>query len=580
MMLLVPLGILAIGRALIPALDRLETITASSDTPSAAPPSSAAAEAPGLHVKVTDSEGRPMDGAGVHLVSPSAPYEQADEARTDPTGSATFPHPHLDRLRVIAVHYPQGVVTSDEIVLKEDETTEVELIVSSADAIVGKVVDTSDHPVGGATLAVDGMPWALAPTTVTESDGTFRLTTVPHEAGALVAVARGFRTGRATLVTRRARTELAESVVRIELVPAPPVEGDVLDVDGNGVRARVVACEHDPSESETSSGADGKFALPASATGCAIVAIDDAYGASDAVTAVEGHRLTLRLKPGGAIEGVVVDERGSAIPSFTLGIESFTGERGKSGRSSGQRPFEDRGGSFRWDKLGPGTYVLTASAPGKPPTRSDPVEVKSGATTPGVRITVASGGVVQGHVYDEKHAPVAGVTLSFDQVSSVVASTAFAKTDDSGAYTLEGAPAGPFTLRAEKRGFRMQMIAGLVAPAGKTLAQDVTLTPADGNARMEFGGIGATLQQTRDGVAFASVFPGDPADQAGLRAGDVVVSVDGEPTDSMSVADVLQRLRGEAGTPVSVSVQRVGAGGPSEPREKYDTVVMRATVVR
>ena len=224
--------------------------------------------------------------------------------------------------------------------------------------------------------------------------------------------------------------------------------------------------------------------------------------------------------------------------------------------------------------------MLTASAPGKPPTRSDPVEVKSGATTPGVRITVASGGVVQGHVYDEKHAPVAGVTLSFDQVSSVVASTAFAKTDDSGAYTLEGAPAGPFTLRAEKRGFRMQMIAGLVAPAGKTLAQDVTLTPADGNARMEFGGIGATLQQTRDGVAFASVFPGDPADQAGLRAGDVVVSVDGEPTDSMSVADVLQRLRGEAGTPVSVSVQRVGAGGPSEPREKYDTVVMRATVVR
>ena len=141
-------------------------------------------------------------------------------------------------------------------------------------------------------------------------------------------------------------------------------------------------------------------------------------------------------------------------------------------------------------------------------------------------------------------------------------------------------PALVFTLRAEKRGFRMQMIAGLVAPAGKTLAQDVTLTPADGNARMEFGGIGATLQQTRDGVAFASVFPGDPADQAGLRAGDVVVSVDGEPTDSMSVADVLQRLRGEAGTPVSVSVQRVGAGGPSEPREKYDTVVMRATVVR
>ena len=227
---------------------------------------------------------------------------------------------------------------------------------------------------------------------------------------------------------------------------------------------------------------------------------------------------------------------------------------------------------FHWDGLAPGTYVLTAAASGKPPTRSDPVDVRSGAVTSGIRIVLAAGGVVAGHVFDDHHAALAGVTLHFDQVSTVVSSSASATSDETGAYRLEGAPSGPFTVLAQKDGFRVRMLSGLRVQSGATLQQDVTLTPAGGGASFELGGIGASLAARADGIVFVSTFPGDPADRAGLRGGDRILRIDGEDTAGMSVADALQRLRGEVGTSVGVTVKRADGDDP------IDVVIVRATI--
>jgi membrane-associated protease RseP (regulator of RpoE activity) len=190
-----------------------------------------------------------------------------------------------------------------------------------------------------------------------------------------------------------------------------------------------------------------------------------------------------------------------------------------------------------------------------------------------VRIVLAQGGVVVGRVFDEAHAPLSGVDLRFDAVSSVVDSKASAQTDDSGQYRLEGAPAGPFTLRVHKDGFRMKFVSGLRVDSGATLRQDITLTAFDGGARMELGGIGAGINQTPTGLSFGNVFPDDPAGRAGLRSGDRIVRIDGEPIDGMSMADALQRIRGEPGTSVGISVQRPETG------ETVDLTIVRGTVV-
>lgn len=572
-MIAVPLAAVLVVYALVPSpAASSATVPPSAPTPAREPAPVPPVEdrTPEIRGRILDADGNPVDGAAVRVVSPSPPYAVLRDAKTDVAGRFSFVRVRVPRVRVVADHDPGGVVTSAELRVAEGQTTEITLVLSAASAVRGTVVDGDDHPVEGATLSVEGVPWIVRSAT-TDAAGAFRLDTVPQQATALVAVARGYKTAHVALAGRDDQTEL---VVRVRLSTASPVDGDVRDVDGNPVKARVVACEGQPSEARTTSADDGSFTLPPAAIGCDAVADHDEYGSSDPVSVVEARHMTLRLKAGGSIEGVVVDDRGGGIPSFSVGIESFTAARGGSVRAGGRKSFEDVRGSFRWDRLAPGTYVLTASAPGKPPTRSDAIDVASGVTTRGVRIAMGAGGTVTGHVFDEGRAPLAGVELRFDSVSSVLDSTASARTDEAGQYRLEGAPAGPFTLRVQKDGFRVRMISGLRVGSRGTLTQDIVLTALDGGATFEFGGIGATLQLTGEGIVFGDIFPGNPADRAGLRKGDQVLRIDGDEAAGLSVADVLQRLRGQEGTAVGVTVHRASTG------EDVDVVLERASIVR
>jgi hypothetical protein len=580
-MLVVPVLLVFLGGALVPMVDRFAELVRVERPLASATTASPETHGPALRVKVLDADGSPVSGASVRLVGAAPAFEVVGESRTDAKGASSFTTARLEGVRVIASHETLGVVSSREVTLSSvepAETTELELVLSTREAIQCTVVDGADHPVAGAVVSVTGMPWATAPGTATDADGSVRLVTVPHEARSLAIVARGFRTASASLLDRSRTATPTELPVRVKLVPGPEVEGEVSDVDGNPVRASVVACEGEAAETQVSAGADGKFVLPPSAIGCSVVATSDGLAASTPVVATEGQRLALRLRQGGGIEGVVVDERGASVSPFVLGIEAFAAARGKSRARGGQRTF-DEGGAFHLDKLAPGTYVLTASSSGKPPTRSAPVEVTSGSVTKGVRIVLVRGGVVKGHVYDEQHAPVAGVDLAFDAVSSAVPSNVRATSDEGGAYVLDGAPDGPFTVRAEKKGYRARMLTGLTAASGATLPLDITLTASDGKGDLEFAGIGASLQPGAGGIVFREVFPGDPADRAGLHGGDVITRIDGESTENMSLADALQRLRGQAGTTVGITVTRAGEGSGA-PKQTIDAVVVRAIVVR
>jgi S1-C subfamily serine protease len=204
--------------------------------------------------------------------------------------------------------------------------------------------------------------------------------------------------------------------------------------------------------------------------------------------------------------------------------------------------------------------------------RSSPIDVRAGAVSSGVRIVLPQGGTLVGHVYGPDGA-VSGVRLRFDAVSSVLESKSSAVSDDTGEYRLDEAPAGPFTLRAEKDGLRTKLVSGLYVSPGATVRQDVTLSARDGNTALELGGIGAGLVQTPAGLAVRKLFSGDPAAVAGLREGDLLVRVDGEPVEGMSMADVLARVRGEPGTTVGIAVQRPETGAIVE------TVIVRAKVV-
>jgi carboxyl-terminal processing protease len=84
-----------------------------------------------------------------------------------------------------------------------------------------------------------------------------------------------------------------------------------------------------------------------------------------------------------------------------------------------------------------------------------------------------------------------------------------------------------------------------------------------------FGGIGVYIGQddkTKETVVIEPI-AGTPADHAGLKPGDVIVSVDGHATKGAQLDPVMNWIRGKADTTVHLMVQRSG-----EATKEYDVV--------
>ena len=80
--------------------------------------------------------------------------------------------------------------------------------------------------------------------------------------------------------------------------------------------------------------------------------------------------------------------------------------------------------------------------------------------------------------------------------------------------------------------------------------------------RSQYYGIGATIQQRFGGVYITEPFRNTPALRAGLRYGDRIVAIDGKPATDWDSDRVRDHLRGELGTRVAVTVERVGLAEP------------------
>ena len=76
------------------------------------------------------------------------------------------------------------------------------------------------------------------------------------------------------------------------------------------------------------------------------------------------------------------------------------------------------------------------------------------------------------------------------------------------------------------------------------------------NTSGKFGGLGIEIGLENGLIKVITPIDDTPAERAGIKSGDLIVTLDDEPTIGLSLADAVDRMRGEPGTPIKVGIRR------------------------
>ncbi len=108
-------------------------------------------------------------------------------------------------------------------------------------------------------------------------------------------------------------------------------------------------------------------------------------------------------------------------------------------------------------------------------------------------------------------------------------------------------------------------IDGLVNSLGDPYS--VFLTPRENQLFREdvsgnFGGVGMEVGVRGGALTVVAPLKDSPAARVGIKAGDIILEIDGKTTMTMSIHEAITLIRGEPGTPVQIKVFREGGENP------------------
>ena len=87
----------------------------------------------------------------------------------------------------------------------------------------------------------------------------------------------------------------------------------------------------------------------------------------------------------------------------------------------------------------------------------------------------------------------------------------------------------------------------------------------------EFGGLGIQVTMEDGLVKVISPIEGTPADRAGIKAGDFISHLDGDPIKDMALSDAVKIMRGRVGTKIRITIIREGV-------KSFDVSITRAVI--
>jgi carboxyl-terminal processing protease len=94
--------------------------------------------------------------------------------------------------------------------------------------------------------------------------------------------------------------------------------------------------------------------------------------------------------------------------------------------------------------------------------------------------------------------------------------------------------------------------------------------------RGSFEGIGAEINRRNNSIVIVAPLEDTPADRAGLLPKDVILQIDGQSTADMTVEQAVNKIRGQKGTQVTLSIFREGRTQPFEVKITRETISVRS----
>ncbi len=407
---------------------------------------------------------------------------------------------------------------------------------------------------------------ADAAVVLTDGKGAAKITAQPF--GLVEARKAGYVSARAW-IERQAQ---ASGQLTLRLAPGGArarlaISGHVVDRGGRPVDGALVeafgspgADGNGPSGAQTLSGVEGDFTL---------APLDDTTYTLRAVTRSEGSVMRggvragagdVELRLGAAtsvLRGTVRDAGGKPLTAFTVVAWPRQGVLGRGPRESAT--VIDAQGHYELP-LPTGKYLVAAAARGF--ARSEDRTIDLGDDGATLDFTLRGGSRIFGRVVErDGGAPIAGADVVFEGASLEDGITLSMETisDADGAFGIDGVPPGRQSLNVQAAGHNGRILGALAVPAEGQLGPltiDLAQTARGEEPRTEFVGIAAGIGARPEGMVITEIVPGGGAADAGLVAGDIILSIDGQSVAALGFVDAIQLIRGPEDTVVTLVIQR------------------------